>query len=54
MLDCFNFYEYFSRKEMLRVDAQQGAPRDGNSSLELFKVIISLGLLWSLMLREVQ
>jgi len=43
MLDCFPFYEHFSRKEMLRVDAKQGAPRDGNSSLELFQVIISFG-----------
>jgi hypothetical protein len=43
MLDCFPFYEYFSRKQMLRVDAKQGAPRDGNSSLELFQVIISFG-----------
>lgn len=40
MLDCFLFYDCFFRKVMLRVDAQQGAPRDGNSSLELFQVII--------------
>jgi len=26
---------------MLRVDARQGAPKDGNSPLELFEVIIS-------------
>ena len=27
------------RKVMLRVDAKQGAPKDGNSPLELFQVI---------------
>jgi hypothetical protein len=44
MLDCFPFYEYFSRKQMLRVDAKQGAPRDGNSSLELFQVFGYFGV----------
>ena len=30
---------FASRKAMLRVDAKQGAPKDGNSPLELFQVI---------------
>lgn len=30
---------------MLRVDAKQGAPRDGNSPLELFQVTSFLGFL---------
>lgn len=32
-------YGFGYRKVMLRVDAKQGAPKDGNSPLELFQVI---------------
>ncbi|WJX41203.1 hypothetical protein P8452_28592 [Trifolium repens] len=40
LLSAWNPPSEWGKKEMLRVDAQQGAPRDGNSSLELFKVEI--------------
>ncbi|KAJ0026216.1 hypothetical protein Pint_08506 [Pistacia integerrima] len=34
------YYSFCCRKFMLRVDAKQGAPKDGNSPLELFQVEI--------------
>lgn len=43
LLSAWNPPSEWALKEMLRVDAKQGAPRDGNSSLELFQVIISFG-----------
>lgn len=40
LLSAWNPPSEWALKEMLRVDAKQGAPRDGNSSLELFQVEI--------------
>ncbi|KAL5074890.1 hypothetical protein RYX36_013874 [Vicia faba] len=40
LLSAWNPPTEWGKKVMLRVDAQQGAPRDGNSSLELFQVEI--------------
>lgn len=40
LLSAWNPPSEWGKKVMLRVDAQQGAPRDGNSTLELFQVEI--------------
>ncbi|XP_061371719.1 protein SABRE isoform X2 [Gastrolobium bilobum] len=40
LLSAWNPPSEWGKKVMLRVDAQQGAPRDGNSPLELFQVEI--------------
>lgn len=40
LLSAWNPPPEWGRKVMLRVDAKQGAPRDGNSPLELFQVEI--------------
>lgn len=45
ILHDYSFLKFFSRKVMLRVDARQGAPKDGNSPLELFEVIMVIKLL---------
>lgn len=45
VLHDYSFLKFFSRKVMLRVDARQGAPKDGNSPLELFEVIMVIKLL---------
>lgn len=47
-----NFVKFLFRKVMLRVDARQGAPKDGNSPLELFEVIISYMFLGSVKLEN--
>lgn len=39
----YDFCLYGCRNVMLRVNAKQGAPKDGSSPLELFQVIIFLG-----------
>ncbi|XVE60621.1 hypothetical protein DITRI_Ditri05aG0142700 [Diplodiscus trichospermus] len=40
LLSAWNPPREWGKKVMLRVDAKQGAPKDGNSSLELFQVEI--------------
>lgn len=40
----YMLYVFGYRKVMLRVDAKQGAPKDGNSPLELFQVMCSVFL----------
>lgn len=43
-LHCYHtiFTCHYLRKVMVRVDAKQGAPKDGNSTIELLQVIIVL------------
>ncbi|XP_042988908.1 protein SABRE isoform X2 [Carya illinoinensis] len=40
LLSAWNPPSEWGKKVMLRVDAKQGAPREGNSPLELFQVVI--------------
>jgi hypothetical protein len=47
LLSAWNPPPEWGKKVMLRVDAKQGAPRDGNSPLELFQVTSFLGSLQS-------
>ncbi|KAF7817045.1 protein SABRE isoform X1 [Senna tora] len=41
LLSAWNPPPEWGRKVMLRVDAKQGAPKDGNSPFELFQVIVT-------------
>jgi hypothetical protein len=51
VVNSLHFYNFSGcRKVMLRVDAKQGASREGNSPLELFQVTSFLGFLLSRLL----
>lgn len=44
IVDMLKIYDFGYREVLLRVDAKQGAPKDGNSSFECFQVTRSLSL----------